>query len=484
MFLRKHIYKAVRATALSHGTRFALQILQISILARLLHPNDFGLMAVLGAFLSILRILADFGISRALIHFRDISDQARNSLFWFTIILSVSLSAAMAMVAPLISLVFGAPVLAPVLMLGGLIFPLSAIGQQFFVIAEKNLRFKELTRIEMFSNLTGIITSIGFALADFGVYSLVLGALVSTGVNSGLACYFLASGWKPKFSMRIVEIQPYIAFGRYLIGESIANTLRLEMDIFICGMMADSAAVGMYSLARNLSLKLSTTVINPVVTRVGLPTLADAQHDIQKLRKIYLAMLHMVSSINFPLYVILSLFSHDIVFLLYGPGWERTADYLTILAAWGLLRSIGNPVGSLIIATGQAKRAFWWNVSLLIITPILLGTGMYFGGIVGLSWTMVASQLLIFLIAWRLLVFAICGASFKEYCSQLIAPLILSLIAGACAIAPGYFLTNTVFRLAAGITTFIPIYLGLSMFFNRSWFDTMREVLVPPPFKP
>jgi O-antigen/teichoic acid export membrane protein len=479
MILRQHIYKAVRATAVSHGTRFALLILQISILARLLQPDDFGLMAVLAALLSILGILADFGISRALIHFREISDQARNSLFWFTILLSIGLAAAMILAAPVISLIFGSPVLSPVLMLGGLIFPLSAIGQQFRVIAEKNLRFTPLTRIEMFSTLTGIITSIGFALADFGVYSLVLGTLVSTAVNSGLACYFLSSGWRPKLSMRMVEIQPFMAFGRYLIGESLANTLRMEMDIFICGMMADSAAVGMYSLARNLSLKLSTTVINPVVTRVGLPTLADAQHDTFKLKKIYLAMLHMVSSINFPLYVILGLFSHDIVFLLYGPDWGPTANYLTILAAWGLIRSIGNPVGSLIIATGRARRAFWWNICLLVVTPLLLAVGMYANGIIGLTCTLVLSQLLIFLLAWRLLVFSICGASFMEYCSQLIAPLGISILAGACAFPVLHLLPQPLLRLAVGTTIFITAYLGLSMVFNRSWFNTMREVLLP-----
>jgi lipopolysaccharide exporter len=470
-------YSAVRATTLSYSLRFILQLLQIAILARLLRPAEFGLMAVAGSFLAVLSILTDFGISRTLLHFRDISDEARSSLFWINILLALGLGSLMLLASPLIATVYSEPIFIPILTLCALVFPLSALGQQLRVLSEKDLHFKTIAWIEIFSTFIGLILSVFMAIKGFGVYTLVGGLLVTAGCSSALIWIYLADGWRPALRLRLSEVQPYLRFGAYLAGEKVANALSAEADVFIGGVVVGPAALGPYAVSRNIALRLANTVVNPVVTRVGLPVMAHVQHDQEKLRSIYLTMLRMVSSINFPIYILLSIFADEVVVLLYGPGWEQATDFLRVLAIWGLMRSIGNPVGSLIVAAGHARRAFWWNVTFLIFTPPLLFMSMSLGGLYGLTWSLLMVQILVFVLAWRVLVFPICGAGFAEYCIQLLPAFMISVFAGVLAMLSVQSIGGVLVKFCFGAAIYISTYLALSLFFNKPWVTAMRRLL-------
>ncbi len=122
--------------------------------------------------------------------------------------------------------------------------------------------------------------------------------------------------------------------------------------------------MGIYSLPRDLSLRIAF-IINPIITRVGFPVMARVQQDTVQLKFIYLQTLRMTASVNFPLYLALALFAEEIVALLFGKQWQASAEYLQIFAVLGLIRSTGNPAGSLLYAVGRANLAFWWNMALL-----------------------------------------------------------------------------------------------------------------------
>lgn len=475
MTLKQTAFSAGRWTATSTALSMSMQVLQTAILARLLLPEDFGLMAVAAGTLTVLALVADLGLSRALIHFDDIPRTALSSLYWLNIALALLLMILLVVAAPLLGMVYQSQPLAQLLQVASLVFPFTALGQQFRALAEKFLRFAELAWIEIVANLTGLCSAIVVALLGGGVYALVAGILARAAANSLLAWWRLSYGFRPSMHFRLSETRPYLHFGAYLVGDSFANTVTQQADVFIGGLVLGANAMGVYAVPRELSLKISTGV-NPVITRVGFPIMSRVKHDCEQLRSIYLQTLRMTSSINFPIYVALGLFANEFVALLYGPKWHEAALYLRILAAWGLIRSAGNPIGSLLYAVGKARHAFWWNFSLLLVFPPLYWISVDGFGLTGLAAALVIIQLVMVLPAWRLLVKPCCGASVGEYLRQLIVPFWTAMAAGALAWLATIPLDHGVLRLAAGCATGGTSYLALSWFFNKRWATAMLEL--------
>jgi O-antigen/teichoic acid export membrane protein len=360
------------------------------------------------------------------------------------------------------------------------VFPLSALGQQFRVLAEKELRFASLAVNEIAAALVGFCSAILVALAGGGVYALVAGMLMGALASSVLAWWRLSWGYRPSWHFSFRETRPYLRFGGYSMGDGLAATLYRQSDVFVGGLVMGPGALGVYSLPRDLSLRLSM-LVSPIITRVGFPVMARLKNDRDKLKVIYLHTSRMTASVSFPCYMALGLFSEEVVSLLYGPRWLDAAMYLRILAAWGLVRSVLNPVGSLLYGSGRADRAFWWNVALLLLFPPLLWLGARWGGLAGLAWTMLALQCAVLVPSWRYLVYPICRVGLNEFFRTILTPLWLTLLAGALAWMATRPLAHGVLRLLLGVACGAIAYAGLSLRFNRPWTDAMRELLHLPP---
>lgn len=455
-----------------------LGFVQIAVLARLLTPEDFGLMAIVASIVVILGLFSDLGLGKAIIHHTDISPEQLSSLYWLNLGAALLLMFAMAGVAPVISWLYDDARLVPILMVASLVFPLTAIGHQFRMLAEKELRFSTLAEVEIVAALFGFVCAIAVALAGGGVWAIVTGMLAGAACASVLSWWWLSPGWRPGWHLRVGECRPFLHFGGYSMGETLANTVRMQTDVFIGGLLFGPAALGLYSLPRDLSLRIAF-IINPIVTRVGFPVMARAQRDTARLKSIYLQTLRMTASVNFPLYLALVLFAEEIVALLFGERWLESAVYLQIFAIMGLIRSTGNPSGSLLYAVGRTRLAFWWNMALLVIIPPIFLIGGLLGGLDGLAMAMLVAQIGVFVPAWWFLVRPLCGAGFVEYLRELLPPLLIALVAGGCAYAAVMGFGHGIARLALGLTVGAIVYLALSVRFNRPWVAAMRELLLP-----
>ncbi len=479
MNLRRQVFSATRWVAVSSALRFLLQLVQTMVLARLLLPAEFGLMAVAGGFLAIMVVFADVGLNRALIRYRDLGPEALSSVFWLNLLVSLGLVLLVAALSPLFSAAFGEAGLTGVLAVASLTFPLSALGMQFKVLAEKELQFAALARNEVTAAVMGFMVATAMALTGFGVYALVGGALANTATSSLLAWIWLSAGHRPSWHLRMAEVRPMLGFGSYLVGERLANAINTQADLFIGGLVAGPAAMGVYSVPRSLSLRLANTFVNPIVGRVGYPVMAKLQDDPPALRKVYLETLRMTASVNFPIYLLLAFFAPEVVGVLYGPRWHDAAFYLGIFAIWGLVRSTVNPVGGLLAATGHAHILFWWNVTLLgSISPILWLAGSY-GGLEGMAWTLLVFQFAFIWPAWRYMVKPACGAVFGEYVARLALPFALALAATAAGAWTAHLVGQDIPRLVVGTLVTGVLYLVLSYRFNRPWLDAMVTLMLP-----
>jgi O-antigen/teichoic acid export membrane protein len=450
-------------------------------LARILTPSDFGIMAVAGAVFAIVSLFIDLGLSNALIYFPAPSPQTRSTLYWLGLGSASLIMLAFVALARPVALLYQEPILLPVMALMSLAMPLAAIGQQFRVLAEKDLRFTKLAIIEVFSASCGFAAALLVALLDGGVYALVAATLVSVIVNSLLAWIYLSDGVRPILYFNLRDATDFVRYGSYRLGETLFSSLQTQADVLIGGALVGSSAMGVYTVPRDLSLKLANTVINPVVTRVGLPIMAKVQSEPAALKAVYLQTLRMTSSVNFPAYFALALWADEAVAILLGTQWDEAAFFMRLFAVWGLIRSTGNPLGSLLYATGRVRQAFWWTFVVFLAIPLPLYFGATLGGMSGLAAVMVGLQLLIFFPLYKLMVLPALGVSFAEYVGELLPALIASTVAGAL----GFICSSLLFpqniwtRSLCGGVVFAAAYVAASLAINRPWVANMKELLRP-----
>lgn len=480
MNLRQAAFSGGRWTATSLMGRGMVQLAQTMVLARLLAPADFGLMAIVGGLCAIVSLFVDLGLSSALIHFPEPSPVARSTLYWLNLAAAgLTMFVFMALGWPLAA-AYGQPALLPLIVGMSLSMPLAALGHQFCVMAEKELRFSTLSLIELVAAFCGFAAAVGVAYWGGGVWAFVASSLTATVTSSALAWLLLSQGIRPAFRFDLPAVKPYLRYGSYRLGDAALSSVQSQADVLIGGAVLGSAAMGVYTVPRNLSLQVAYGVINPVVTRVGLPVMAKLQDNLAALKTVYLQTLRMTASMNFPIYAALAVWAEEVVAIVLGERWTQAGDFMRLFALWGLVRSTANPVGSLLYATGRVRAAFWWNLVLALVVPGILWFGAAFAGALGLAASMLGVQLLLFYPLFRWLVRPACGLRFGEYAGVLLPPL----AASACAVAAGYavascFPQNVWIHIVLGGTTAAIVYLGTSSLVNRSWLQAMVEFLQP-----
>ncbi len=475
MTLRLKTFSAVRWTTTATVSHALLQITQVAVMARILDPTDYGLMAMVSVVLKFATLFSDLGLNSAYVQRQNITPQERSSLFWINIWASLILCLLVIAASPLLAKFFGDVRLTPLLMLSASTFVLTALGQQVRMGAEKALNFRPVMLLEIVSAVLGFTTAVFMAIIGMGVYALIYGAIVTAMSSSLLAWIILADGWRPQLRCKLADIKPYIGFGSTVVGNNIANQINLSIDLLLGGHVLGTTQLGLYSIPRNLILQVQF-MVNPIVTRVGFPLIAQVQHDTQRVRSIYLKTLNMTASTNAPLYIGLAFFAPETVSVLLGGKWGGAVELLRLMAIWGFVRSTGNPVGSLLLGMGRADLSLKWNLSLLLITPPLLWIGSQ-EGTIGLTCALLGISIFLFLPGWRLLIWPLCQARLTEYIIATLKPAFIALL----AVTPSYYMAQQIesnlYRLILGVMIATPIYFFISYFLNREWVNAIHQLI-------
>ncbi|CAK8711719.1 Colanic acid exporter [Candidatus Electronema halotolerans] len=476
MSLKHKTFSAVRWTTLASVARTIVQLAQVSILARLLKPEDYGLMAMVGVVLSFAALFTDLGLNSAYIQKQDVTLEQRSSLFWLNFAMGVGLTLLVIVISPLLAWFFGDSRLTPLLMLSSLTFIITSAGQQVRMTAEKNLNFRPVVITEIVAAVFGLLIAVSAALADFGVYSLILGSITTAFAATLLGWIVIAQGWRPYWQFRFTDVKPYIRFGGAVVADAVFNNINRSIDLLLGGRLLAAPQLGLYSVPRNLILQIQF-MVNPIITRVGFPLIAQVQHDIPRVRLIYLNTLNMTASVNAPLYMGLAFFAPDAVHVLLGNKWTGSVDFLRILAIWGFLRSTGNPIGSLLMGMGRAGLAMKWNFTLLFIISPALWVGSYIGGAEGLAWAMLITMSVILIPGWYILIRPLCQASLFEYLSATFKPLLIAIGSVGAVYLICRHIELPLLRLATGIALSVPLYWIISYKYNRDWIDSMLNLI-------
>ncbi|MCM4167877.1 Lipopolysaccharide biosynthesis protein WzxC [Arenibacter antarcticus] len=419
MSIKGKVILGLKWTSFSTLILAVAAILKISILARYLETSDFGLMALITFVLGFINLFSDMGLSTAILHKQNIKKKTYSSLFWFNLLFCILLYLIIVSLAPIIGNFYGEPQLNSLIPLLSINVVLSGIGTQFKTIETKNLLFKNIGIIEIIAAVLSLALAIYLAVNGYGVLSLVYSSMAQYIVSNILFFITGVNKYGLLFHFKISEVLPFLKIGIYQVGGQIINYFNRDLDIILIGKLFSVEVLGGYSLAKQLVLRPSQ-VVNPILVKVASPALAKFQFNITLLKTNYLKLISIVSTINIPIYLGIIIFAPTVVELLYGAGFENIIILVRILSVYMIFRAIGNPIGSLVIATGRTELEFYWNLLNLLVMPMFI----YFGatyGIVEVTISLTLAMLLLFVPSWKLLVNKMTGATLIEYLKAIIS---------------------------------------------------------------
>ena len=331
MSLKNKTINGIRWTTLSTVITLILQLTQLVILSRVLDPIEFGLIAIIMIVVGFSLVFVDMGISNAIIHKKNITREQLSTLYWINLLSGLVIFIIIFFSSTLVANFYNEQGLTKLIKIVGLTFFIQPFGNQFMVLWQKELKFKELSIINIISKIISFIVTIWLVLDGFGVYSIAYGLLIGTIFQTAIFVHFGLKEYKPLFVFKIKNVKEIISFGLFQMGQNLIGYLNSQIDIIIIGKILDIETLGIYNLAKQFIMR-PAQVINPIITKVTLPVMAIIQDDIEKLKNIYLKTVNYLSSINFAIYGIIFLFAHDIVIILFGEKWIEVVVILKILS--------------------------------------------------------------------------------------------------------------------------------------------------------
>ncbi len=422
----KQVVKGTAWMTVSTGVVALFQILSLVVLTRFLTKSEFGIVAIVTMVLGIVHTMADLGFSAVVMHKSNLTDKEFSSLYWIQLILFIIIYVFSIAISPFIASFYDEPSLSYLIpiSLSALVF--MGIGMLYNTMLQKNKEFKTLAIRNVVASSSSFVLAVILAILGFGVYSLILSTLFQTAV---LHLWNFFSGIKyikVRRYISITEVKPLIKIGLFQTGTQLIDYISSKLDILIIGKLLGADLLGVYNLVKELVVKVYS-LLNSIVNKVALPYFAEMQTDHNFLGQAYCSFIKKITLINFPLLVMLGALSPYLLICLYGDSYSDAVPILTIMAIWGMLASVGNPISNIIVSVGRTDMSFKYVIVRLIIsTPILTLAAK--NGLIITALATVACEAIILIVSWYMELWKTIQLSFKSFFTSFIYDLLLSLI--------------------------------------------------------
>lgn len=372
----------------SFGLGKGLVFLTTAILARLLTPDDFGLVALATLAVSYLSILKDLGLGAALIQRREEVEESANTVFTANLLLGLVLTLTAMAVAPLVAMFFNEPDVTPILRWLSLTFVLNALGAIHLVRLQRELNFRRKLIPDMGRSVVKGVVSIGMALTGFGVWALVVGQLA--GVVAAVVLSWVVFPWWPKLTINRTLIKGLSSFGLSVVGVDALTIATDNLDYLIIGRVFGNTALGIYTLAYRLPELL---VLNPlwVMASAIFPAYATVQNQPDALRRGFLSTVRFVEILTVPLSLGLLLAADPLVRVAFGEQWLEAIPIVRILAVVVLVRATLYNAGDVYKAIGRPDIVLKLELLNAAVLIPALWVGSYYG-IVGVAFGHLAAS--------------------------------------------------------------------------------------------
>ncbi len=366
---------------LTFGVRKLLNLIAISILAHLLSPENFGLVALATLTMDYLSILSDLGLGAAIIQRKDSIDESANIAFILNFIAGIFLTILTYLIAPLAADFFRDQQVIPVLRWLGLTFVIASLGSIHNVLLQRNLDFKKRIIPDVGNSVSKAAVSIVFALTGFGVWALVIGQLVGTAV--GAVLLWIVQPWRPRFQWNTGIARELLKYGLSIMGMHAVTIWEDSFDYLAIGRIYNSTLLGIYSIAYRLPQMMVINILW-VMTAVIFPAFSSIQDDREAMKKLFLSIMRYVEIIVTPICIGLFIAADPIIRVAFGEQWVEAIPVLRALSLYALVISIGYHVGDIYKAVGRPDILLKLAIPILIIRTTALWIGAQYS-ILGVS---------------------------------------------------------------------------------------------------
>ena len=384
--MRNQIARSVFWMVWSRGGIQVLSLASTIVVARLLTPSDYGLMALAGIWTGALTMLADIGLGGAIVQFQDLDERELNVCFWMTMAVAWAVYCALYAVAPAIAVWFDSPRLADVLRVAGFSLPLVAVRVVPDSLLRKRLELDKVSQAEMASAMAAVLVTIGLAWAGAGVWALVSGVLLQLVVSN--VCTYGFVRWSPGVRMSSRRLADIIRYSLATLGSKVGWAVYGQLDTFILGKIVGEHNLGFYSMAKQLAL-VPVIKVSVAVNQLASPIMARLQSDREALRGSFLKVLRLVSCITVPVCVGVALVADDLVKVALTDRWMPMVPLLQVLCLYALVHSIEVLLPPILFARYRANFLWWWTVGLLLIMPVPFWLSAVWMGAMGVALTWV-----------------------------------------------------------------------------------------------
>ncbi len=460
-------------TLVSQGLMFFLQIGSTMVLARILSPEDYGIIAMAVAITGFANIFSYLGLSTATIQREDINHNQISTLFWINVAIGVFLSIIVIATSPIVAWFYNVPEMMKVMFALSFVFIITGFSVQHSALLTRQMRFYVIAKIRVLSMLIGILAAIYSAYLGAGYWALVVNTLVN--ILCSTIGFWIACRWIPGLPSKEAGVGSMIKFGMDLVIYNIISYFSRNLDNILIGRVHGSLALGFYSKAYQLLMMPISNLRDPI-TSVAMPALSRLQDDHENFKNYYLKCVSFLAFISMPIVVFMFSCSDQLINLFLGSQWMGASEIFKILALAAFIEPIVSTTGMVLISRGRSRNNLKLGVLKAFVICLFFVLGLPWGA-KGVAYSYVISNYLLF--------FPVLYLSFKgspiaviEFLKFIFKPFSCSILMGiVCHFILSYFYNLNYFLLILISFLISFSFYFLSLFFIKCGEGDLKEYL-------
>jgi len=371
--------RAMRGGALSIGIqacKITLNLVSISVLGRILTPEDYGLVAMVAVCTTFLGVITEGGLQAATVQREQLTHGHASSLFWINVLLGLAAAVLMAVISPVLASFFKDTRVLSIGFVLSISFPMTALGVQHDAILRRQLRFVTANCIDLVSRAFGLGIGILAAVGGWRYWSLVLAQLATAAIST--CVLWSVCRWRPSRPGRGDDISSLIAYSSFLSGFRLVYILARSLDTFLIGRYIGSMALGYYSRASTVVLFPIDQIMTPI-SAVSLPILCRLAGTPERFRSVFLRIYELIAAVTLPAAAYLFGASGWLVGLLLGSKWQGLIPVMKWLAPVTVFAGAAGAASWVFTAFGNTKPLFLWSVVNAGLILLAIGIGVHWG---------------------------------------------------------------------------------------------------------
>lgn len=374
--LGKRAVKSVVFTLSAQAAKLFIQIGSIAILARLLQPADFGLVAMATIFTGLAMQITDGGLSMATVQRDEITQSQVSNLFWLNCGLGLGFFLLGVIAAPIVSGIYDEPRLVAVMVVMSTTFIIGGLSVQHDALLRRQMRFKSISLIDVSSMAVGLVVSLFAAIKGAGYWALVISPMAAG--LSKTVMRWLVCGWVPSGVSRGSGVRPMLNFGANLTGANFIGYFATNITSFAVGYVGGAQALGFYNRAATLTSLPSKQLLPPVM-QVMQSVLTRIKNDEERLRVTVLSIMSKIAIVTMLVTIGMVVTAEELVLIFLGEGWGDTVNIFRVLAVASIATPITTFAAIVMVAVGEAAALMRWKIVALIILSSSIAIGSIWG---------------------------------------------------------------------------------------------------------